>query len=143
MKSASERVDPAPHEPTEPAKPIPLAFDDPNLFDWLMSATAAEIDQLSFGVITMAPDGTVEQYNAPEGKLAGLTPSRVLGRNFFKSVAPCMNNFMVAHRFEMESEMDAVIDYVLTLRMAPRKVRMRMLKRPDVQQMHLIIERRI
>jgi hypothetical protein len=54
-----------------------------------------------------------------------------------------MNNFMVAHRFEMESEMDAVIDYVLTLRMAPRKVRMRMLKRPDVQQMHLIIERRI
>jgi photoactive yellow protein len=123
-----------------PAQP---GFTDPGLFDWLLAAAGTEIDVLPFGVITMAVDGTVEHYNVTEGKLAGLTPSRVVGRHYFNSVAPCMNNFLVAHRFEMESDIDTIIDYVLTLRMAPTKVRMRLLKRSDARQMHIIIERRI
>lgn len=45
-----------------------------------------------------------------------------------------MNNFMVAHRFEEAAEnglpLDATIDYVLTLRMRPQRVQLRLLARP-------------
>ena len=45
----------------------------------------------------------------------------MLGRPLFTQVAPCLNNFMVAQRFEDAadegSELDDTIDYVLTLRM--------------------------
>lgn len=127
----------------EGQRPTPVAFTDPNLFDWLNAATAAEIDTLPFGVVGMTLDGTVDVYNVEEGKLAGLTPSRVIGRNFFTSVAPCTNNFMVAERYRSESDMDVVIDYVFTLRMAPKKVHLRLIRRSDAQQMYLVVEKRI
>ena len=37
---------------------------------------------------------------------------------------------MVAHRFETEPEVDSTIDYVFTFRLAPTKVRLRLMKRP-------------
>jgi photoactive yellow protein len=79
--------------------------------------------------------------NAWEGQLSGLTPERVIGRQFFTSVAPCTNNFMVAHRFETEPEIDAEIDYVFTFRLAPRRVRLRLLKRPGGRRMYLAVTR--
>ncbi len=118
------------------------AFTDPNLFDWLEAATDAACDTVPFGIVGMAPDGTVTRYNTAEGVLSGLTPARVIGRQFFTSVAPCTNNFMVAHRFEAETEMDAVLDYVFTFRIAPLKVRLRLLKRPDAGAMYLLVEKR-
>ncbi len=121
---------------------FPHLFTDPGLFDWLISATAVELDTLGYGVIAMTLDGTVEAYNLTESRLAALTPERVIGKNFFTSVAPCTNNFMVAHRFQTENELDAVIDYVLTLRMRPQKVRMRLLRRHDASRMFLVIQRR-
>ena len=127
----------------EGQRPIPTAFTDPGLFDWLNTATTAEIDSLSFGVVGMTLDGTVDVYNVAEGKLAGLTPARVIGKNFFTAVAPCTNNFMVAERYATETDMDAVIDYVFTLRMAPKKVHLRLMRRSTSQQMYLVVERRI
>ncbi len=121
---------------------FPSLFTDPGLFEWLNRATASELDTVPFGVIAMSLDGTVEAYNLAESKLAGLTPERVIGRNFFSNVAPCTNNFMVSHRFQTEADLDAVIDYVLTLRMTPKKVHMRMLRRHDARRMFLVIQRR-
>ncbi len=119
------------------------SFTDVGLFDWLSEATAIQLDALPYGVIAMSLDGTVEAYNLAESKLAGLTADRVIGKNFFSNVAPCTNNFMVAHRFQTEADLDVVIDYVLTLRMTPKKVHMRMLRRHDASRMFLIIQRRI
>ncbi len=110
--------------------------------NWLESAGDEALDRLPFGVIGLSADGTVARYNAIEGKSSGLTPARVIGRKFFTSVAPCTNNFMVAHRFETEPELDAVIDYVFTLRMAPTKVRLRLLKRTGAKLMYLLVDRR-
>ena len=126
------------HDQTE----VP-GFADPRLFDTLAKATAAMLDALPFGVVALALDGTVEAYNSFEAKLAGLTPVRVIGRNFFTNVAPCTNNFMVAERFQTEPDVDAIIDYVFTLRMTPKKVRLRLLKRTGVTQMYLVVERRV
>jgi photoactive yellow protein len=119
-----------------------LTFTLPGLLGQLEAADAAMLDALPFGVIGMALDGTVTSYNAAESRLAGLTPAKVIGRHFFSAVAPCTNNFMVAHRFETEPDIDDIIDYVFTLRMLPTKVRLRMLKQANFTHMFLVVERR-
>jgi len=119
-----------------------LGFTAPDLFDWLDQATPAALDTLPLGVIRLALDGTVTAYNAAEAALSGLTPSRVIGRNFFTSVGPCTNNFMVAHRFQTEPVLDEIVDYVFTFRMAPTPVRLRLLKRPGARFAYLVVEKR-
>lgn len=48
-----------------------------------------ELDELPFGAIVLAQDGTVLAYNRAEGELAGRDPREVVGRNFFTAIAPC------------------------------------------------------
>ena len=55
----------------------------------LFELTEREIDDLPFGLIAVDPDGTIEQYNSYESRLARLSKERVIGRNFFRDVAPC------------------------------------------------------
>jgi len=108
-----------------------VSFADVDLIDTLDRLSDSELDTLEFGVIGIDADGAVRRYNAFESKVAGLAPARVLGHPLFTVVAPCMNNFMVAQRFEEARDagaaLDAVIDYVLTLRMRPVKVKLRLL----------------
>ena len=52
-----------------------------------------------------------------------------------------MNNFMVAQRLEDEPELDAIVPYVLTLRMRPTPVRLRLLASPAASRRYLLIER--
>ena len=97
-------------------------------------------DALAFGVIGFSKDGEVEIYNATEGRLAGLRPERQIGQSLFTTVAPCMNNFLVAERFEEELELSEVIDYVLTLRMRPTKVKLRLLKQAGVSRRYILVK---
>lgn len=48
-----------------------------------------EIDDLPFGLIVVDHEGTIEQYNSYESRLSRLPKERVIGRNFFRDVAPC------------------------------------------------------
>ena len=64
----------------------------------------ARLDRLPFGVVGLTPEGIVDVYNQTEARLAGLNRDDVLGTSFFLSVAQCMNNFLVAQRFEDEDE---------------------------------------
>lgn len=112
------------------------------------TVTLAELDDAgeaadgaSFGIIGITPEGHVDVYNAAEAKLAGLSPGRVMGKHFFTAVAPCMNNFMVAQRMADESKLDATIDYVLTLRMKPTPVKLRLLKHPAAARRYILIQR--
>lgn len=57
--------------------------------DDLSALSAVEIDALPFGYIALAPDGTIRKYNRYEADLARKNPQEVLGRNFFREVAPC------------------------------------------------------
>jgi photoactive yellow protein len=111
-----------------------MSFDDTNLLDDLNRSTDDELDERPFGVIGIDADGIVRRYNRFESQMAGLSPQRVLGQAMFLVVAPCMNNFMVAQRFEDAlahgSTLDATLDYVLTLRMRPVKVKLRLLAVP-------------
>jgi len=93
----------------------------------MQTMRADAFDRLPFGVVGLDTAGITKVYNATEARMAGLDPERVLGVSFFDAVAQCMNNFMVAQRFQDEPELDATISFVLTLRMRPTPVRLRLL----------------
>ena len=124
---------------------LTLTFDQPDILEQISTFGQRELDDLDFGVIGFDADTVVRLYNAHESKLAGLSPHRVLGHPLFTVVAPCMNNFMVAQRFEDAAAgavtLDATINYVLTLRMRPLKVRLRMLAAPGKALRYLLVHR--
>jgi photoactive yellow protein len=109
--------------------------------DDLEAMDAQERDALPFGVVGFAADTIVQVYNATETRMSGLDPATVVGVPFFDAVAQCMNNFMVAQRFEDEPELDDIVPYVLTLRMRPTKVRLRLLATAETPLRYVLIER--
>ena len=123
-----------------------LSFATPDLHARLAQLAGDDLDRLDFGVIGFDGDTTVCQYNRTESEAAGLTPPRVLGQPLFTNVAPCLNNFMVAQRFEDAQDdgttLDDTIDYVLTLRMRPVKVALRLLAAPWTSGRCVAIDRR-
>ena len=61
----------------------------PSIFRTIDSMDQEELDALPQGVIQLDAEGTVLQYNLYEARLASLTKDKVVGKNFFKQVAPC------------------------------------------------------
>ncbi|MEW6020643.1 MAG: phosphonate transporter [Pseudomonadota bacterium] len=121
-------------------------FDTRGLADLLDASSQEQLDALEFGVIGFDAETIVQRYNAVESQAAGLSPQRVLGEPLFTNVAPCLNNFMVAQRFEDAadegSELDDTIDYVLTLRMRPIKVKLRLLASAGGAHRYVLVQRR-
>jgi photoactive yellow protein len=66
----------------------------------ILDLPEGEIDALPFGLISVDADGTIEQYNAYESRLSRLSKERVIGRNFFRDVAPCTAVKEFQGRFE-------------------------------------------
>lgn len=122
-----------------------MDFTQDDILALLDGVGDAHADELDFGVIGFDDSTIVRRYNAWEAKAAGLSTANVLGRELFNVVAPCMNNFMVAQRFEdaaaQGSVLDATIDYVLTLKMRPVKVKLRLLAAPGVKYRYLLVHR--
>ena len=121
------------------------SFGDTQLHSELDQSSNDDIDTLNFGVIGFDSNGIVRRYNSFESKAAGLSSARVLGQPLFTVVAPCMNNFLVAQRFEDAlangQPLDATIDYVLTLRMRPVKVKLRLLATPGADTRYVLVQR--
>lgn len=122
-----------------------LSFDLDDLGARLAATSDADLDTLDFGVIGFDDETVVTRYNAVESAAAGLSPQRVLNQPLFTNVAPCMNNFMVAQRFEDAQEqgaaLDTTIDYVLTLRMRPVKVQLRLIAVPGAAARYVLVRR--
>ncbi len=117
-------------------------FDDADLLVTLESQPVDVFDQFDFGVVTMDPAGIVIGYNESESIRAGLSSSQVLGRNFFETVAPCMNNYLVRQRYLDEDSLDEYLDYVFTFRMAPTPVRLRLLAQSGSDRRYLVVQDR-
>ncbi len=120
-------------------------FDSADVLSCLSQADDAALDALDFGVIGFDGEGVVRRYNQFESEAAGLSPERVLGHALFTVVAPCMNNFLVAQRFEdalaEDTALDDAVPYVLTLRMRPTKVRLRLLAVPGTAMRYVLVQR--
>jgi len=124
-----------------------VSFSDVALHAELDRCSNEELDALDFGVIGINAAGVVTRYNSFESKAAGLSLDRVLGQPLFTVVAPCMNNFLVAQRFEdaqaSSSALDTTVDYVLTFRMRPIKVKLRLLAAADASSRYVLVQRKL
>jgi photoactive yellow protein len=121
-----------------------LAFDEAALLARLNPLDDATLDALGMGVIGFDVEGRVQRYNAFEARFSGLRVADVLGRPLFTEIAQCMNNYLVAQRFEdalaAGAELDATIDYVLTWRMRPTRVRLRLLQAPAQPLRYVVLQ---
>jgi photoactive yellow protein len=107
----------------------------------LDGADSAMLDALPFGIVGLDVSGLTQTYNRFESRLAGLSRESVLHQDFFLTTGVCMNNFLVAQRFEDEPDLDVTIDYVLTFRMRPTPVKLRLLKHPSGRLRYILIQR--
>ena len=120
-----------------------MTIDLPDALARIHGLDIPGLDALGFGVIAFDDNGLVQRYSACESRYSGLLPAQVIGRHLFKDIAPCMNNHLVARRFEAAmaggSSLDATIDYLLTWRMRPTQVRLRLLHEPTCTLSYLLL----
>lgn len=121
-----------------------LSFDDPQLLERLSRVSDAELDDAPFGVIGFDSSGHVRRYNRYEAQAARFKKDDVIGQHVFIELAPCMNNYLIAGRFEETPTghtLDAVLPYVLTFRMRPTKCRLRLLQAEPGGLRYIVVDR--
>jgi photoactive yellow protein len=69
----------------------------------------SELQVAPFGGIVVDHTGMIEHYNAYESNLAGLAAERVIGKDFFHTVAPCTGVTAFEGRFLEFLELDDVV----------------------------------
>lgn len=118
-----------------------LTFSSQDILNEIESATQPVKDSAQFGIVQMHPDGVVAYYNPWEAARAGLSAEKVVGRHFFREVALCANNALVAQRLQNASELDVTIAYVFTFRMRVTPVKLRLLKSARSQYQYMLVQR--
>jgi len=89
------------------------------------------LDTLAFGAIKLDAKGTILSYNAAEGAITGRDPKAVLGKNFFKDVAPCTSTPEFQGKFEAgvkAENLNVLFEYTFDYNMKPTKVKVHMMK---------------
>jgi photoactive yellow protein len=84
-----------------------------------------DLDALPYGAIQLDVQGTVLKYNAYEEQLAGMTRQSVVGKNFFKEVAPCTDVKEFYGRFKegaSAGKLHCKFRYRFAFRQRPRDV---------------------
>jgi photoactive yellow protein len=113
--------------------------------DDLSALTAADIDALPFGYIALAPDGTIRKYNRYEADLARRDPHEVLGRNFFREVAPCTQVQDFEGRFrelsQASGEAATSFDFEFRFRHGLQRVRINLVRSPLAQEVIVTVNR--
>ncbi len=116
-----------------------------DLLTRLDEASDADLDALPYGVIGLDADGKVCRYSTFEARMAGLEREQVLGRHFFDEVGRCMNNSMVARRFDNAlasgEALDCILDYVIAFKTQLTPVKLRLLSDPAARLRYLLIHR--
>jgi len=116
-------------------------FDATNLFE----LSEEEIDALPFGLISVDHDGKIKQYNTYESRLARLSKERVIGRNFFRDVAPCtaVQEFMGRFQRFVREDGDAAesFDYVFPFAFGRQHVNITFLRSSKNRQIKILVNR--
>ena len=90
-----------------------------------------DLNKLAFGAIELDANGTVLKYNAAEGAITGRDPASVIGKNFFRDVAPCTATPKFKGVFDAgvkNNDLNTIFEYVFDYQMVPTKVRVHMKK---------------
>jgi photoactive yellow protein len=96
-------------------------FVDDETLDRLDEMESDDLDALSVGVVRLDDDGTVEYLNEAALQLPGLSSTEdatsVVGKNFFRDLAPSTNNNLFYGRFQQgqrRGALDARFPYTFT-----------------------------
>jgi photoactive yellow protein len=92
--------------------------------------TAADLDELPFGTIHLDPAGMIRSYNRAEEKISGRKRQDVVGRNFFRDVAPCTRVQRFFGTFQegvSRKELNEIFDFSFRFPAGTRDVRIRMI----------------
>lgn len=108
-----------------------VGFGKADIENVLNKMTAKDIDNLAFGAIELDKTGNVLKYNAAEGAITGRNPASVIGKNFFRDVAPCTATPKFKGVFDAGVKADnlnTMFEYVFDYQMKPTKVKVHMKK---------------
>ena len=108
-----------------------LSFGADNIENSLARMSSQQLDKVAFGAIQLDKNGTILKYNAAEGDITGRKPSEVIGKNFFRDVAPCTNRPEFKGRFDTgvkSNSLNTLFEYTFDYNMRPTKVKVHMKK---------------
>ncbi len=106
-----------------------VRFDATDIKNALKDMSAEEVDGLAFGAIELDKFGKILKYNAAEGAITGRAPEDVIGKNFFRDVAPCTNTPSFRGEFDRgvkAGKLEAMFEYLFDYEMKPTKVKVHM-----------------
>lgn len=108
-----------------------VGFTKTDIDNVLNRMAEKDIDKLAFGAIELDRNGTVLKYNAAEGAITGRNPAAVIGKNFFRDVAPCTSKPAFKGVFDAgvrNNDLNTMFEYVFDYQMKPTKVKVHMKK---------------
>lgn len=108
-----------------------VSFGEDKIENVLATMSEDEIDALPFGAIQLDKQGIILLYNAAESKITGRRREDVVGKNFFRDVAPCTRRPEFYGRFKegiKAGGLNVLFEYELDYRMNPTKVKVHMKK---------------
>ncbi len=108
-----------------------VAFGSEDIENSLAKMDDSQLDNLAFGAIQLDAEGNILQYNAAEGDITGRDPKQVIGKNFFKDVAPCTDSPEFSGKFKegvASGNLNTMFEYTFDYQMTPTKVKVHMKK---------------
>ncbi len=108
-----------------------IGFGKDDIQNVIARMNPKEVDQLAFGAVQLDGKGTILRYNAAEASITGRSAAEVIGRNFFRDVAPCTNSPTFKGVFDQgvrDDNLNTMFEYVFDYRMTPTKVKVHMKK---------------
>lgn len=104
------------------------------------------LDELPFGAIVIDAKGTIVEYNEYERRLAHLERDAVLGKNFFRDVAPCTGVQAFEGRLRSflrtNDRVSETFDYFFPFRHGAVTVEITFLRLPQKGQILIAVERK-
>ena len=106
-----------------------VAFGKDDIDNVLGKMSEIEINQLAFGAVQLDATGKILTYNAAEAGITGRNAASVIGKNFFRDVAPCTDSPAFKGVFDQgvkSGELNTMFEYVFDYNMAATKVKIHM-----------------
>jgi photoactive yellow protein len=108
-----------------------VAFGKDDIDNVLGKLSNAQIDQLAFGAVQLDSTGKILTFNAAEAGMTGRNAASVIGKNFFREVAPCTNSPSFKGVFDagvQKGDLNTMFEYLFDDNMVATKVKIHMKK---------------
>ena len=106
-----------------------VKFGKADIENVISRMSKTQIDNLAFGAIQLDGDGRIMTFNLAEGAMTGVDAGTVIGKNFFKDVAPCTSTpaFEGVFRDGVKNDnLNTIIEYTFDYQMTATKVKVHM-----------------